>query len=154
MADRQAPTTPAAVRGEIQRQRVVALRMEGLSLRAIGAELGISGPAVHKHLKRALKIHRAETEAEVARLRAMEAARLTALSDAIWERAMDGQLGAIDRALKIRESYRRLLGLDVERKSADDGLTTIVVDLRLPGHEDVVDGEIIERDVTPQIGGG
>lgn len=155
MADRHSENAPDRVRGEVNRHAVVEMRAAGHSFAEIGDQLGISPQAAHQHLKRALKVHRAGTEEQVAKLRAIEAARLTALSDAIWERAMAGQLGAIDRILRIRESYRKLLGLDVEKGRGDDEIRTFVVDLRMPDQQgQVVEGEVVEIEVTPRLGIG
>lgn len=70
----------------------------------------------------------------------------------IFAEVAAGNLGAGLAGIKALERSAKLHGLDKAKE--DDGVKTIVVDLRLPGHEDVVDGEVTETDVTPQIGGG
>jgi len=42
----------------------------------------------------------------------LELERLDAMQAAIWDDAMNGHLGAIDRVLKIMERRAKLLGLD------------------------------------------
>src|SRR5699024_12051924 len=61
----------------------------------------------------------AEVTKEVAeQLRDVEAARLDALQRAIWERAIDGDLSAMDRVIKIVDRRARLLGLDAPQQVA------------------------------------
>jgi len=70
----------------------------------------------------------------------------------IYAEVSAGNLHVGLAGIKALERSAKLHGLDKAKE--DDGLKTIVVDMRLPGHEEVVDGEITETDVTPQIGGG
>ncbi len=91
------------------------LRIAGYTLEEIAASFGYASPSsVSKAIRRAIM----ETPAELAKeLRTMEEFRLDGMQMAIWEKAEAGDLGAIDRVLKIMERRARLLGLDIRRES-------------------------------------
>ncbi len=101
-----------------RRARALQLRKEGASFNDIGAELGMSRSAAHKTVQRGLAELTRLAEGEADELRAMELARLDALLNAVWPAATDGDLPAVDRALKIGERRARLLGLDAPVKHA------------------------------------
>jgi len=65
------------------------------------------------------------------------------ITEVLWPRVLDGDLRAIDRVLRTRESYRRLTGLDLERERESGGPAFIVTSLeyamRAAGVPDVVD---------------
>lgn len=92
------------------------LRKAGATYEEIGRALGMTRTGAYRAVKRALdelneKI--AEDAAEVLRL---ELERLDAMLLAVWPKAKQGHLGAIDRVLKIMERRSRLLGLDAPHK--------------------------------------
>lgn len=95
-----------------RRERCVALRLGGLPIRAIAAELRCSPGAVHAHLVHVLAEHRAGTAELVEQYRAVEGARLEELHRAVWPAAVAGDLAAAMVALRIMERRARLFGLD------------------------------------------
>lgn len=95
------------------RLRALELRQQGLSYRAIGAEIGKSSSQAHKYVARALQ----ETTAEaVDDLRRLEGERLDKLQNSLWQEAISGNHGAVDRVLRVMERRAKLLGLDAPEK--------------------------------------
>ncbi|MDQ0831942.1 hypothetical protein QF032_003786 [Streptomyces achromogenes] len=98
----------------VQDEEILRLRCAGLSLRAIGARVGLSHQGVSDRITAAL----AELVTPVAsEFRELEAARLNDLTFRAYE-VLDGaegdevKLRAIDRLARLSESRRKLLGLD------------------------------------------
>lgn len=96
-----------------ERQRsVFELIKEGLSYRAIGARLNVSHETVRRDAAFSLKNARKENADLAQSWVAIELARLDALHETIWQKALAADPIYIDRALKIAERRARLLGLD------------------------------------------
>lgn len=87
------------------------LRASGLSYQAIADLLAISRQAAWAHVQAGLAELADEARAEAAELRAFELSRIDSLLSAVWEPALDGDLGAWDRALRAIEARCRVLGL-------------------------------------------
>lgn len=102
-------TATTAIERAERRSRAVDLRREGLTLREVANELGVSVYTAWNDIQTAVRDIPKE-EADL--LRQQEADRLDALQHAIWEKAIAGDLHAIDRVLKIIERRCRLMGLD------------------------------------------
>ena len=134
--------------------------MRGFSQAQIGQRLNVSARRIGKALDRALDGYEAESRKQVARLRKVEAKRLDDLTMAVWDDAIAGNLPAIDRVLKIRERYARLLGLDAQPglSLADVPLGPQVV-VNIPIFtspvNDTVDGEVIDAQIEagPDLSG-
>jgi len=96
--------------------------MDGMSHRAIARELGIAPSTAYKRVQHGLHELQRDNAAQAAELRELEALRLDELQDAVWEKAADGDPGAIDRVLAIMARRSRLLGLDVAEAKAEPKL--------------------------------
>lgn len=112
----------------VERQRqALELRKRGMSYNDIATTLGYKGPSgAHQAVAHALtKTLREEADG----LREMEAERLDALLNAVWDKAMRGNKDAVDRVIRIMERRARLLGLDAQATAAitSDGQTLTVV---------------------------
>jgi hypothetical protein len=68
----------------------------------------------HRRVSRALGAIPRELADEY---RALEALRLDALQQAVWEQAIEGDLKAVDRVLSIMKRRSQLLGLDAPKVS-------------------------------------
>jgi hypothetical protein len=91
-------------------RKTLEMRRAGASFDEIAQATGYSDrAAAHKAFKRALARTLQQPAAE---LRELEQDRLDRLLLAVWPRAMRGELGAIDRALRVAERRARLMGLD------------------------------------------
>lgn len=97
---------------ELTRQ-CLELRLAGANLEAIGRQVGLHKSNVSRRIKTALADIPA-TEADA--LRTIENERLDAMQVAIWGKVRKGDLGAIDRAIRISERRSRLLGLDAPQR--------------------------------------
>lgn len=106
--------------GRYRRRRSVAerdaqaatLRGAGLDYRSIARQLGFrSVSSAHDAVARCLKATVREPGEEV---RQLELSRLDAALAGIWRRVIGGELGAVDRMLKIMDRRARMLGLDAQ----------------------------------------
>lgn len=135
-------TTTAAIERAERRSRAVHLRREGLTLREVADELGVSVYTAWNDIQTAVRDIPKE-EADL--LRQQEADRPDALQRAVWEAAIAGDLHAVDRVLKIIERRCRLLGLDaptrIEYPAADLDLDAAVRDLVAAARGTAVDCE-------------
>lgn len=105
------PAVPPPSEEQVARElEVLKLRRAGLSFTEIAKRVGYADRGgAYKAYKAALNRTYREPVAEV---RELETQRLDALQVAVWTAAMRGNLGAVDRVLRIMERRSRLLGLD------------------------------------------
>lgn len=98
------------VKASERARQALELRKAGLPYAEIASRLGWRTPSgAHAAVMRALDRAMREPAEE---LRKIELARLDSLHQAIWPTALRGDLGAIDRELRISERRAKLLGLD------------------------------------------
>lgn len=92
-------------------QAVVSLRREGLTWEEIAKRVGYSSPSsAHDAYQRAAnRIIREDVDA----IRNLESERLDCMHAAVWERALEGDLKAVDAVLKIMARRAKLFGLDI-----------------------------------------
>jgi hypothetical protein len=91
-----------------QERKVLELRRAGYGMTEVSRQLGMPLSTVKARYKAALARTLREPAAAV---RDLEADRLDRLQAAIWNRAIKGELDAIDRVLKIHDKRVELLGL-------------------------------------------
>lgn len=94
------------------------MRRSGLTFDLIGQALGVSKQRAHKIITDELLRMAAQNAADAEALRALEVERLDRLLQGLWVRAQNGELDAVDRALKIAHRRAALLGLDRPTKIA------------------------------------
>jgi DNA-binding CsgD family transcriptional regulator len=127
-----------------RRIKVLSLRKAGVSFRAIAETLGCSIATVHGDVQHVYAELNAQQQAEAQELRTLEAARLDDLQAGCWSRARNGDLKAIQTALRIMERRARLLGLDLQPGMA------------LPADMEIIlrwhDGDRDIIDITPTDG--
>lgn len=95
--------------------------MQGLTFSAIGAEMGVSWQAAQQAVQRSLEATKAVIAERATELRAIEAERLEKITEVLWPRVLEGDLRAIDRVLRTRESFRRLTGIDLAQEPTGAG---------------------------------
>jgi len=106
-----------------RRRRVLALREEGHTLRAIAAMLedefgavalpnGWDSRYVAKDIKRVLQQVRTDLEEDARDVLRVELRRLDRLQQAFFSAALQGDTAAFDRVLKAMERRAKYLGLD------------------------------------------
>ncbi len=98
-----------------RKKTALQLRLEGMTYTDIAESMSMSVSTVHGYVKDSIS---AITKEDAEALRDVEVARLDALQHAVWDRALDGELKAVDTALKIIDRRIRLLGLDMPQQVA------------------------------------
>lgn len=137
---------PHSVNATLTTMRDAAnLRAAGLTYRQIGETLGIDYGWARELVIRALDEAKYEA-ADV--MRTEEGDRLNRLQRAVWQDALNGNLRAIDRVLKIMERRARLFGLDAPQRvdatvitwNPDELDAEVVRLVESLGHDDPGDG--------------
>ena len=116
---RSAPGTPQALSNKETAIQALALRKTGATYEQIAHALGYaSRDSAWRAIHRVLKAHQVEGVEE---LRKIEDMRLDEMLFAIYKIAKAGDLGAIDRILRIAERRARLWGLDAPVRTEVSG---------------------------------
>jgi len=97
---------------------MLALRRAGMPYDRIGEAIGISKQAAHKAVTKALREITSKSAETAAEIRELELMRLDAMLTGLWPQASRGNLGAIDRALRIAERRAKITGIDAPTKVA------------------------------------
>lgn len=109
-AARESKTSQNRLAAAEKHRQALELRRGGATFAEIAAMLGYEGPSgAYRAVMGALRRTLQEPADE---LRSLELSRLDALLMAVWPQATRGNLGAIDRALRIGERRAALAGLD------------------------------------------
>lgn len=105
-------TGPEAIERSERLAAILSMRMEGVSLKDIGAAQSppVTAQAIHKCILKAL---REQVREAVDCSRSIELLRLDELMAGIYGKALDGDVAAVDRVLAISFRRAKLLGLDV-----------------------------------------
>jgi transcriptional regulator with XRE-family HTH domain len=102
-------TTPKAISQSIKDEEALKLKLAGLTYKDIAARMGYMSPgAAANAVNRALSKH--PDEEEVAKLRRMQYMKLEQMVAALHNRAMRGDLNAVDRILKVFDMENKLFG--------------------------------------------
>ena len=99
-----------------RREKALKYRKAGMTYKQIGEQLGISFQAAHKLVISALDEITKKINEEADQLRTLEVERLNTLFLSMYNKAIKGDHGAVDRCLRIMERRARLLGLDAPTK--------------------------------------
>ena len=93
-------------------QQALELRKSGLTYYKIAQQLEVSVPTVQRDIETALsEITRESAE----QLLVLEAERIDALFHICWEHATDGDMVAMDKAIKLIDRRMHLFGLDTQK---------------------------------------
>ena len=115
---RRVTTSAKQIKVAINRREAVSLRLTGMTFDAIGAQLGCSAPHAYRLVIAEMESMAAESHEKTAALRELEAARLDAVQEAIWQQVKKGDLDAVDRLVRVSARRSALLGLDRPTKIA------------------------------------
>lgn len=96
-----------------RRERVYAMRLTGKSLGFIAQAEGVSKTTVFNDIEAVIK---AKTEVPAQQVREMELDRLDLLLDKLMPRVEQGDVQAIQTALKVMDRRAKFLGLDAPTK--------------------------------------
>lgn len=93
--------------------RALELRLQGFSYLEIADELNISTKTAHEYVEESLNSVRFENAERAAELRDVIVMRNDMLISVLLEKALDGDLYAIDRIGKLQEQQAHLMGAKV-----------------------------------------
>lgn len=133
--------SPHKTRLAQRRELALTLRKAGASYRAIAQAIreqapdlvagGYSPSAAYRDVMQALAEVRKRTQESAQDILAIELMRLDDLFAQAWQKAMEGDLLAIDRALRAMERRHALLGLNAPSKSEIGLMEPLRVDFTL-----------------------
>jgi hypothetical protein len=103
---------------EARREKVLGLRIEGKSLRAITEELGISERTVCRDMQYCLNRMARQTAGHTEELRELILARLDCALERLWPGILEGRIEAIDRLLRVESQRADLVGVKAPVKVA------------------------------------
>jgi hypothetical protein len=125
-------------------KQAIELRIAGHSWQEIATKLGFAGKSgAFKLVQNALREQLREPAEE---LRQIEFVRLEAMTLGLWKRAKRGDVGAIDRVLKLMDRRAKLLGLDL---SPDANTTPVVPPKIVIQYADAADADPVQ---PPAVG--
>lgn len=110
-----------AIKSREIRAKAFELRKMGLSLEAVGQQLGVSRQRAHKLISQSLAELDALNTQTLNELREMDLARL---DDALLQMMVQvkcGNQGAVDRMIRILERRAKLMGLDAPARTEMSG---------------------------------
>jgi len=114
---RSSKVSTSKAEAAIRSQRALEMRALGHTYQQIGEALGVHQVTAHGIIKRRMAALNEKISESAEQVRQLELARL----DDLFRRAMAaveaGNVNAIDKALRVCESRRRLLGLDAPTRT-------------------------------------
>lgn len=130
---------------QVKVNRAYELRLTGSSYRSIGQALGVSHVTARKWITEHLAN---ETLPLVDEVRKQEVDRLNRYLDALDTRIDDGDDKAIGLAIKISESLRKLLGVDVPIVTTVEHVEVSALDLDI---RQLIDAQNSANDVAKRL---
>lgn len=126
---RNSPTAQRRIEAKERALKALELRKKGVRYEQIAQQLGYSNRgSAHKAVMKELNLLAKECLEEAAQVRDLELQRLDDLFLAAWKAIADGSESAIDRALRVSESRRKLMGLDAAQKVDVNGIAELHFD--------------------------
>jgi len=98
-----------------RRMQALELSLSGLSMAKIAKELGCSKTLVHKDLSVAMEELTAKHDAEALAMRSKQTARYERLLASCWNKAIGGNLAALEKAVSICSRIDSIHGLSSEK---------------------------------------
>lgn len=108
-APRNVKTKPADIARAHRKAEALEYRLQGLSIREIAKRMKVGRSTVHEWIVDEIDSITREPAEHVHK---MELDRLDSLMVALWKKAKDGDVDAIDRVLVIMRDRRKMLGVD------------------------------------------
>jgi ABC-type transporter Mla MlaB component len=112
-------------------QKAMQLRLAGFDYREIGVMENISHIEAQRRVKEALDMTSSQLDQDARQLRIIEQQRIESLWKALWPKAKEGDLEAIDRVMRLHALRTRLLGLDINQVSlqVDSEAVAVLADI-------------------------
>jgi hypothetical protein len=101
-----------------RKEKALNYRKAGMTYRQIGEQLGVTFQAAYKMVIGALEDINDRIRENAEELRSLELERLDTLFLAMYNQAIKGNQGAVDRCIRIMERRSKLLGLDAPSKAS------------------------------------
>lgn len=127
-----APSKTSAVRlkASERRARAFRLRLAGAKFREIGQQLGCTEQRAHQIITDEIARISEKCTELAEQVRTLELERLDVLQMGCWRNATQGNLGSVDRVLRIMERRAKLLGLDapdqVQLQGGEHGIAAMI----------------------------
>jgi hypothetical protein len=126
---RNSPTAQRRIEAKERALKALELRKKGMRYEAIAQQLGYSSRGnAHKAVMKELELLSKECREEAAQVRDLELQRLDELYLAAWRAIAGGSESAIDRALRVSESRRKMMGIDAAQKVDVNGIVELHFD--------------------------
>ncbi|KUG14537.1 hypothetical protein ASZ90_015822 [hydrocarbon metagenome] len=117
----ESKTAKRFVASEGKKQKALSLRMEGRNYRDIAAAVGVSLAQAHRYVSAGLEELREKNREIAEDVKVLELERLDNLFKHAYQAVEDGEIRAIDQALKCMDRRARLLGLDAATRAEITG---------------------------------
>ena len=114
-------TDHGKLRGLELEKEVVRLRIAGAGFQLIARNLGCSVGGAHKACMRAIERRQKEIAESAGQVLDLELQRLDQIVLILWPKVQEGNVGAIDRVLRVMDRRARYLGLDVPQRMEHTG---------------------------------
>ncbi len=109
------------VRGLELEKECLRLRMAGLSYEVIARNVGCSRAGAHRAVMRAIERTIRENNETAQDVLNLELKRLDTMMNVLWRKVLEGELGAVDRVLRVMERRAKYLGLDAPHRMEHTG---------------------------------
>lgn len=117
---RDANNSARVARAE-RRRRILTLAAGGADADRIAEVIGTTPKSVRSVIGASLTRYRASDLQQIEQVRVQQLQRLDAMLLSIWPKVTEGNLKAIDRALKIEQQRARITGIDDGAPDPDPG---------------------------------
>ena len=101
-----------------RRAQALELRLQGMEFRSIAKRLNIAPATAHNDVDLMLSELADTYSKEVVHIRATQTARYTRLLSSVWDKAIGGSLGAVEKAISICSRIDAIHGLSSEKSLA------------------------------------
>lgn len=128
MPPKMSKTAAKAIVSAKRKAQALDLRIQGLSYTEIASQVGVARQHCHRYVVDALAEINEHAAEEAAELRRLESERLDQMLVALSKKIADGDVAAIQVALKIQDRRAKLWGLDSrgEESSLDRALAELL----------------------------
>jgi hypothetical protein len=110
-------STPKVIASQELKLRILQARKEGTPFKDIAEAEGVSISYCYKVVWNHLEAIKEESQVSVDALRKEADDRFRALLEAVWERALSGDLAAVEQAAKLQDRLDKLHGVQAPAKS-------------------------------------
>lgn len=113
MPKRRHPLGPTALAKQERIETALAMRIDGTPVNAIAKHLGVDRKTIYKYLTAATANLGVSIEEKATAYREVQAGQIEQVIEKILPLAKEGELGAVDRLVKLWARQATLLGLDL-----------------------------------------